>query len=243
MSAARRFRRDSATHILAEAAAEIRAKVGFSPIARASPVDTTSSPREVAVTPTSATGTCHGPTNWSRSTKPVTVLSPMVIRNDLDPTEGSCNTLLNASSREVSEAMDTGSSFGALEVSSRDIFGGLPNSRLISKSIGLQILLTNSQDKSLLRFVTPDLKRRHSWFQRENFSELKLGTKVIVVNQLRQGIRQSSCSHVVDTLNRRVGAVCITCIDNLLCSSLHLWIASLDGRKVQIFTALAGCDR
>jgi hypothetical protein len=59
--AAARFINDSATAILADAAGEMRASVGFSPIAIASPV-LTPGIRDVAVTETSETGTCHLPT-------------------------------------------------------------------------------------------------------------------------------------------------------------------------------------
>src|SRR5690242_17594300 len=73
--AAAMFMRDSATAILADAAAEMRARVGFSPIAIASPV-LTPDMSDVAVTDTSETGTCHLPTIWSRTVNPPTVRSP-----------------------------------------------------------------------------------------------------------------------------------------------------------------------
>ncbi|CUS13025.1 unnamed protein product [Tuber aestivum] len=96
MSAAAKLRIDSATAIRADAAGEMRARVGFSPIAIASPV-TDSSDSEVAVTATSATGTCQGPTIWSRVTNPVTVLSPIVMRKLLEPTLGSLQAIIELS--------------------------------------------------------------------------------------------------------------------------------------------------
>ncbi|CPP15052.1 Uncharacterised protein [Bordetella pertussis] len=44
--------------------------------------------KSASVTAQSATGTCHGPTIWSRLDSPPTVRSPMVIRNDLFATVG-----------------------------------------------------------------------------------------------------------------------------------------------------------
>src|SRR6266576_1241155 len=85
--AAIRFVNDSATAMRAEAAALSNATGVRSPMDMASPV-LTSNPYDVLVTATSATGTCHGPTIWSLVTRPVMLRSPIVIRNDLDPTEG-----------------------------------------------------------------------------------------------------------------------------------------------------------
>ena len=48
------------------------------------------------VTAQSATGTCQGPTIWSRATMPVTVRSPMVIRKFLLATAGTCSTCSSA---------------------------------------------------------------------------------------------------------------------------------------------------
>src|SRR3546814_3184849 len=55
--------------------------------------------KPVAVTAQSATGTCHGPTIWSRTVRPPTVRSPIVIKNCLLATAGSCSTRLAASAR------------------------------------------------------------------------------------------------------------------------------------------------
>ncbi|KAJ0163110.1 hypothetical protein CTA2_3501 [Colletotrichum tanaceti] len=88
-SAAPRLSRLSATAMRAEAAGEMRASWGFSPMAMTSPVRALE-PRlnEVAVTAQSATGVCQGPTIWSRTERPPTVLSPMVMRKDFEPTAG-----------------------------------------------------------------------------------------------------------------------------------------------------------
>src|ERR1700761_7363548 len=90
------FIRDSATAMRAEAAGEIKARRGFSPMAIASPVLIPCS-NEVAVTDTSDTGVCHLPTIWSRAVRPPTVRSPIVIKKDLEPTAGRDNTRLTAS--------------------------------------------------------------------------------------------------------------------------------------------------
>jgi hypothetical protein len=74
----------------------------------------------------SATGTCHGPTNWSRATMPVTLLSPIVMRKFLLAMLGSCNILSIASSSSialVSKALRLIACVVALIV----VVGGLPS--------------------------------------------------------------------------------------------------------------------
>jgi hypothetical protein len=46
----------------------------------------------IAVTAQSATGTCHGPTIWSRTQRPPTVRSPMEMRKVLSATVGERST-------------------------------------------------------------------------------------------------------------------------------------------------------
>lgn len=75
----------SATAIRPEAGASIAASGIRSPLAIASPENPTKS---ASVTATSATGTCQGPTIWSRWVRPPTVRSAIVTRNRLLPTVG-----------------------------------------------------------------------------------------------------------------------------------------------------------
>ena len=75
----------SAMAMRPEAGPSITARGVRSPIAIASPLLPWNPLR---VTAASATGTCHGPTIWSRVTRPPTERSPMVIRNDLLATAG-----------------------------------------------------------------------------------------------------------------------------------------------------------
>ncbi|KAG4220497.1 hypothetical protein PC116_g31024 [Phytophthora cactorum] len=124
ISAAARFIKLSATAIRADAAGDIKARVGFSPMAIASPcLVFTPMLKDVAVTATSATGVCQGPTIWSRAVRPPTVRSPIVIRNDFDPTAGIQKTLCRAFLRSsalvdlapnVALRLAIGSNFGSV---------------------------------------------------------------------------------------------------------------------------------
>ncbi|CAI6307295.1 unnamed protein product [Periconia digitata] len=100
----------------------------------ASPVLTPDS-REVAVTETSAT-----------------VRSPMVIRNDLDPTEGrvrtrstaSCNRFsFGVSGRYIDRLLSNTGSRSFRESTIRDIFGGFPKRIGIGRSMGVEVPLAS----------------------------------------------------------------------------------------------------
>ncbi|KAH3684827.1 hypothetical protein WICPIJ_004180 [Wickerhamomyces pijperi] len=237
-SAANKLIRDSATHNLAEAAAEIKAMVGFSPMAKASPVEMIESPKEVAVTPTSATGTCHGPTIWSRSIKPVTVLSPMVIKKLLEPTAGKWRTRDKAFSKLTASSC-TCCNFKSSVLATLDIFGGLPNKMDISRSIGVdledvQVLGGNTHDVTFLRFVTPDFHWRHTWFQGEDVSQFELGTQPVVMDKLWQGVGQTTGTNIVDRLDWVSVTKSNTGVNDLLGTTLHFWVTSLDRGEIQI---------
>ena len=90
----------------------------------------------VAVTATSATGTCHGPTIWSRLTRPVTERSPMVIRKVFSATVGKDKMRFAASANVIPVSSNAGELTFA-DSTSRCILGGLPKSTSRGISIGL----------------------------------------------------------------------------------------------------------
>ena len=87
------------------------------------------------VTATSATGTCHGPTIWSRAVIPPTVRSPILMRKVLSATDGKCNTRY-AASFSSNPAGSNGDNDLVRWVTSRVIFGGLPSNTSSSISTG-----------------------------------------------------------------------------------------------------------
>ena len=103
-----------------------------SPMAMASPVYTSN---DVVVTAQSATGTCHGPTIWSRLICPVTVRSPMLIKNVLLATAGKRNTRSAAASRFILDVSKTLADI-FLCLASRNILGGLPSNTSSGMSTG-----------------------------------------------------------------------------------------------------------
>ncbi|KAF1009939.1 MAG: hypothetical protein GAK32_01812 [Pseudomonas fluorescens] len=133
MREAARLVRVSPIAMRPDAGASSRASGVRSPMAMASPVYTS---KLVAVTATSATGTCHGPTIWSRATRPVMVRSPMVIRKLLLATAGWCSTrsMLSDTLRVLGSKS---SPCSASRTTERCMRGGLPSSTSSGMSTGL----------------------------------------------------------------------------------------------------------
>jgi hypothetical protein len=123
----------SATAMRPDAGASSAASGVRSPMLMASPAKPVKS---ASVTAQSATGTCQGPTIWSRWLRPPTVRSPMVMRKRLD-----CH-------RGVAQHVDRGvlqlhaGQVQRLELArhrgftSRCILGGLPSSTFMGMSTG-----------------------------------------------------------------------------------------------------------
>ena len=131
--AAARLVSASPTAIRPEATGSITAIGARSPMANASPAYPSNDSRVVAQ---SATGTCQGPTIWSREQRPPTVRSPMAIRNVLSATDGARSTRSSAS-RGSTPASDNGGRAGRTRSTPRVILGGLPSSAGRSMSTGL----------------------------------------------------------------------------------------------------------
>ena len=142
---------DSATAMRPEAGASSAASGVRSPMLIASPAKPLKS---ASVTATSATGTCHGPTIWSRCDRPPTVRSPMVIRKRLDATVGWRSTS-NAACSSDAPVRSSGRSLRATRVTSRSIFGGLPNSTSIGMSMAREPPAPSSSTSALASVARP----------------------------------------------------------------------------------------
>ena len=132
MGAASKLVIASATAIRPDAGPFSAASGVRSPMDMASPAKPWKS---ASVTAQSATGTCQGPTIWSRCVKPPTVRSPMVIRKRLDATVGCDSTSITAFCRSTPVRF-SGLKVRATVFTSRCILGGLPNKTFIGMSTG-----------------------------------------------------------------------------------------------------------
>ena len=141
----------SATAIRAAARASSNASGVRSPMATASPVKPWN---PLNVTAQSATGTCHGPTIWSRATSPPTVRSPMFTRNDLSATAGTHSTRSSAwptSIRPVSNVPRTEGSRAA----SRCIRGRSPSRVDIGMETGEESNRASCTSRCRCRVASP----------------------------------------------------------------------------------------
>ena len=128
--AAARLVSASPTAIRPDAGASSTATGVRSPMAKASPRRVLS---PIAVTATSATGTCHGPTIWSRAVRPPTLRSPIVMRKDLSATVGRRITRYAASLSSMA-SISSATLCSASCWTSRVMRGGLPSSACIDIS-------------------------------------------------------------------------------------------------------------
>ena len=133
IGAANRLVMASATAIRPEAGALKMASGVRSPMAMASPAKPA---RSASVTAQSATGTCQGPTIWSRCVRPPTVRSPMVMRKRLLATVGWLKTLITLSCKST-PVRSMAWNWRFKVVTSRCILGVLPSNTFIGISTGL----------------------------------------------------------------------------------------------------------
>ena len=140
------FRMRAATMLVTASPTAIRPEAGGlntangvrSPRANASPNEVL---KPIEVTATSATGTCHGPTIWSRAVSPPTVRSPMLIKKVLSATEGNRSIRFIASERLILLESNAGC-FTIFRLTFRVILGGFPSK--IDKDISTALFLNNS---------------------------------------------------------------------------------------------------
>ena len=98
----------------------------------------------------------------------------------------------------------------------------------------------NRQHIALLRFVAPDLHRRHAALFRRHFAQFKMRTASAAMHQLGQGIGDAARAHIMNRQDEVVGAHLPATVDDFLRAALHLRVAALHRIKVQIFRIGAG---
>jgi len=142
---------DSATAMRPDAGALTEASGVRSPMLIASPAKPLKS---ASVTAQSATGTCHGPTIWSRWFRPPTVRSPMVTRKRLLATVGWRSTSKAACS-SLTPDRSSAPPLRVMRWTSRVILGGLPSSTSIGMSMGSSPVCASTSFRSRASVTTP----------------------------------------------------------------------------------------
>ena len=97
----------------------------------------------------------------------------------------------------------------------------------------------DEQDITLLSLITPDLKRAHALVDALNLAQLESTTEASILHKLRQGVRETTSTHVVDHGDRVLDAKSNAGVDDHLGASLHFRIATLDTVEIKIGVTLA----
>ena len=107
----------------------------------------------------------------------------------------------------------------------------------------IQIFGQDGQNVPLLRFVAPDLQRRHAVFFQRHIAQFKNGTAPRVVYQFWEGVGQAARAHVVNGDNRVALAELPAAVDDFLRAPFDFGIATLHGVEVQIRAVAARVHR
>jgi hypothetical protein len=92
----------------------------------------------------------------------------------------------------------------------------------------------DGQDVALLRFVAPDLQRRHAGLVVGDLAQLEAGAAMTVVYQFGQGVGKPARADVVNGNDRTCLAKRATAVDDFLAASLHLGVVALDRGEIEI---------
>ena len=83
-----------------------------------------------------------------------------------------------------------------------------------------------------------DLQRAHARFIIWYITQLEFAAALAIIHQLRQGIRDTAGTHIVDKGNRVGFAHLPAAIDHFLTTALHFRVLTLHRGKIQIFCRL-----
>ena len=111
----------------------------------------------------------------------------------------------------------------------------------------------DGQHVALLRLVAPDLGRRHAGFLDVHFAQVEACAATAAVREFGQGVRQAAGADVVDRQDRvavaRRPAVTLgraelpAAVDHFLRTPLHLRVAALHRREVEVLGVAASAHR
>ena len=127
---------DSATVRRAIAAYESSPLIGCSPTAVAAPATLVC---ECAMTPTSASGVCSGPTHCCCAMSPVTERSTLLVRKRFEPTDGRRSTRSSAIATVVSAGMLSGTSVGTVVFDLKVLRGMSASTSESGRSTGVEL--------------------------------------------------------------------------------------------------------
>ena len=107
----------------------------------------------------------------------------------------------------------------------------------------LEIFDAHGQHITFLGFVAPDFVRGHARLVVWNVAQFETATAVTVVHQLREGVGQTTGTHVVDKADRVLVTQLPATVDHFLATAFHFRVFALYRSEVQVSRACAGGHR
>ncbi len=104
----------------------------------------------------------------------------------------------------------------------------------------LEITLENGQHIAFLRFIGPDLHRRHARLFHRHGAQVEDRTASGVVDEFREGIGQTTGADIVDRDNRVVLATLPAAVNDLLATAFDFRVATLHRVEVEVFAIGTG---
>ena len=99
----------------------------------------------------------------------------------------------------------------------------------------IEFVTSNSDNITFLGFVTPDFERTHARFVVRHIAEFKLTAEAAIVHEFREGVRKSTCTHVMNKRNRVFFVHRPAAVDDFLAAAFHFRVFTLHRRKVERF--------
>ena len=100
---------------------------------------------------------------------------------------------------------------------------------------GTQLIRIDRHHIALLGFVAPNLERAHAFFVARHIAELEIAPTATVFYKFREGITQTTRTHIVNKGNGVIRATLPAAIDDFLAATLNLWVLALHRGEVQVF--------
>ena len=107
----------------------------------------------------------------------------------------------------------------------------------------LELIRRDDEHVALLRFVAPDLERRHARLDRRHGAQIDAAAAIAVCDRFGNRVRQAARADVVNQQDRIRLAERPALIDDFLRAPLDLGVAALHRREVEILRARAAADR
>ncbi|EFF44575.1 multidrug resistance transport transmembrane protein [Xanthomonas citri pv. aurantifolii str. ICPB 11122] len=103
--------------------------------------------------------------------------------------------------------------------------------------------LRHAEHIAFLRFVAPQFQRRQRRIVGKYAAQVDDAAHARIVQQLGDGVGQTTRAHVVEPADRVVHAQRHAAVDDLLAATFHFWVFALHAGEIQRFGAVAGRHR